>query len=155
MWGTAKVVYIKMRKIKSHMYYGTGKLVSFCIWRNTLNLPFMSVTIRYLLMHLNKNIYKLRNSYIWFIIQSRIKHFFKKNIKTGEKRYTYKNKGKSLPYSQRKTRVNLKLLTFGGASSDPPESQETVTCLLISILFLSFCWSFSSSNIVLKIQKTV
>lgn len=41
-------------------------------------------------------------------------------------------------------------LTFGGASSDPPESQETVTCLLISILFLSFCWTFSSSNIMLE-----
>lgn len=43
-------------------------------------------------------------------------------------------------------------LTFGGASSDPPESQETVTCLLISILLLSFCWSFSSSNIVLETE---
>ena len=40
-------------------------------------------------------------------------------------------------------------LTLGGASSDPPESQDTVTCLLISILALSFCWTFSSPRIVL------
>lgn len=40
--------------------------------------------------------------------------------------------------------------TLGGASSDPPESQDTVTCRLDSILIRSSCCSFSSSSIVLR-----
>lgn len=42
--------------------------------------------------------------------------------------------------------------TLGGASSDPPESQDAVTCLLDSILMRSSCWTFSSSRIVLGRQ---
>lgn len=45
-------------------------------------------------------------------------------------------------------------LTLGGASSDPPESQDTVTCLLISIRSLSSCCSFSSSSMVLQTSYT-
>ncbi len=45
------------------------------------------------------------------------------------------------------------LLTLGGASSEPPMSQDTGTCLLISIRLRSSCWAFSSARIVLHKQR--
>lgn len=41
------------------------------------------------------------------------------------------------------------LLTLGGASSEPPKSQDTGTCLLISIRLRSSSWAFSSARMVL------
>lgn len=46
--------------------------------------------------------------------------------------------------------LRVLIATLGGASSDPPESQDTVTCRLDSILIRSSCCSFSSSSIVLR-----
>lgn len=46
--------------------------------------------------------------------------------------------------------AGLRRFTLGGASSELPVSQDTVTCLLISIRKRSSCWAFSSSRIVLQ-----
>lgn len=48
------------------------------------------------------------------------------------------------PSTSKVSRSNAKVgvgvfATLGGASSDPPESQDTVTCLLDSILIRSSC----------------
>lgn len=48
---------------------------------------------------------------------------------------------------------SAQLLTLGGASSEPPESQDTGTCLLISIRLRSSCWAFSSARIVLHKRR--
>lgn len=45
--------------------------------------------------------------------------------------------------------------TLGGASSDPPESQDTATCRLDSIRRRSSCCSFSSARTVLERQHMV